>query len=83
MSAHILFEPVNKARRSIGTAAPSSFWMKLTATMNTHDDVVTLTAADVPVLRALAIGAGQSDPSFHELVEAVEKYEAIRVWREF
>jgi hypothetical protein len=83
MSATIRWEPVNEDPYSIPTGAPSSFWEKLTKCMNTRDDVVTLDRSDLGSLRALAIGAGSSEPYFERLVESVEKYGKIRVWREF
>ena len=84
MSASIVWLPVKPEKyKSINAPAPS--WFKETMERAGFELPCTLTSTDLPVLRGMAATNLRDDkPNPHqEVVDAVEKHGAIKIWAEY
>lgn len=82
MSATIYYQPVKGKALSIG--APSSFTSALDRAFGRSPDRI-LNEYDVPTLRGIAAGFDSEDQraAIDELIEAIQKHAAVRLWAEY
>lgn len=80
MSANFYWEPI-KPGRSLPVHAPSSFTEALERALDGRTEPWVMTCADVPVLRGLRAGLADEYDAITALLDAIEYYGEVRVWK--
>ena len=84
MSANIYWRPVSKTNKALNVPAPCSFLDKMRKAGFSLP--CSISQNNIDILMGMAIGFGnqkdQPNP-FREIIELLDKYEAIELWPEY